>query len=80
MLSILVFWHYYYLFTIVIDLAGSSGRGQYNICRLVEFRLFVKDMERYVLFVSIFLCDVVGLPTLAIGTFSTSNASLYLMA
>ena len=63
----------HYLFTIGIDLAGGSGRGQYNIYCSVEFKLFVKDMERYVLLISILLCYVVELPTLAIGTLSTST-------
>ena len=39
----------------------------------VKFKLFVKDMERYVLFISILLCYVVGLPTLAIGKLYTST-------
>ena len=37
------------------------------------FKLFVKDIERYVVLISIFLCYAVGLPTLAIGALSTST-------
>ena len=37
------------------------------------FKLFVRDIERYVVLISIFLCYAVGLPTLAIGALSTST-------
>ena len=37
----------------------------------MEFKLFVKDIERSVIFIGILLCYAVGLPTLAIGALST---------
>ena len=39
----------------------------------VEFKLFVEDIERYVILISIPPCHTVGLPILAVGALSTST-------
>ena len=39
----------------------------------VEFKLFVKDIERFVILIGTLLCYAVGLPTLALGALSTST-------
>ena len=67
----LVFWHC--LLTIAIDLDGTSGRSRYNMRHSVKFKLFVKDIERYAILISILICYAVGLPNLAISTLSTST-------
>ena len=67
----LVFLHCF--FTVAIDLDGTLGRSQYNIRCFVELKLFVKDIERFVILISILLYYAVGLPNLAIGTLSTST-------
>ena len=47
-------------------LTSTRGRSRYNILRYsVEFKSFVKDIEWYVILISILLCYAVGLPTLA---------------
>ena len=45
-----------------------------NIRCSVEFKLFVKDIKRYVILISILLCYAVGLPTLAMGALSISTS------
>ena len=68
------FWYFDILcFTIAIDLNGAWGRRQYNIRCSVEFKFFVKDIERYVIHIRILQFYAIGLPTLAIGVLSTST-------
>ena len=59
-------------FTVTVDLDSTRGRIKYNILFSVEFKL-LRKWNDYVLLIIISLCYVVGLPTLAIGTPSTST-------
>ena len=46
----------------------------------VEFKLFAKDVERYVILISILPCHTVGLPALAINAPSTSTPEWIFLA
>ena len=43
----------------------------------MEFKLFIKDIERFVMIISILLCCAVGFPALAIGAISTSINNMF---